>query len=80
MPHYGRGCMGRQVAGHAWPRVIRMAVRDQRAIHRAPRIDVEIASGAINTAVGECQHVSHAQDDSPSARAANGLGFVGRSL
>ena len=31
----------------AWARVVRMAVRDHRAVHRAPGVDVEVARKAI---------------------------------
>src|SRR3954464_8419391 len=44
-------------------RVIAMRVRDQRAGHGQPRIDVEIACWAIETCVGERQCVVHRRFD-----------------
>ena len=53
MVHDGGGGLGREVGAMAGPRVICVAMGDERAIHGAPRVDVEIAKWAVNAAVGE---------------------------
>jgi len=59
VPHDRGGGLGCQVGGMAGAGVIGVAVRDERALHGAPRIDVEIASGAVDTGFGEAEnHVS----------------------
>ena len=38
---------GSEVARRPGSRVVRMAVRDHRPVHRAPGVDEEVASGAV---------------------------------
>ena len=49
----GGGGAGGEVASHIRARVIGVAVGDQRTRHGTPRVDIEIARGAINAAVGK---------------------------
>mmetsp|Transcript_23891 Transcript_23891/g.43387 ORF Transcript_23891/g.43387 Transcript_23891/m.43387 type:complete len:319 (-) Transcript_23891:459-1415(-) len=55
VPH-DRSCNIRgEVSAHAGPRMIGVSVGDQRAIHRSPRVDIEITCGAIDASGGKGQ-------------------------
>ena len=51
----GQGLMGRQIGPMAGAGVVRMSMGDQRLVHRAPRIDVKSAIGAIDAFVGKAE-------------------------
>ena len=44
----------------AAPRVVGMAVRDQRAVNRPRRVDVEIAGRAVDAFVGGAEELGEA--------------------
>jgi hypothetical protein len=48
-----RGATGRKmISGAARPKVVAVSVRDDGALHRLPRIDVEIAGATVQAAWG----------------------------
>ena len=46
--HHRQRGIGGQIVPHAPSGVIRMSVRDQRAVNATPRVDIEITGGAID--------------------------------
>lgn len=51
--HDRRTGIGAHVAAMARAGVVGMAVGDQRTVHGAPRVDVEIARRAVDAAIGK---------------------------
>lgn len=54
--HHGRGGGGRQIAGVAGPGVVGVAMGDERPVDRTPRVDEEIAGGAVDALRFEFQN------------------------
>lgn len=52
----GQGIVGGQIAAHPPACVIRVAVRDQRAIYLPPRINIEISGRAVDAFWGKCKY------------------------
>src|SRR2546421_458024 len=55
----GEPLAGAEVAGAAGPGVVGVGVGDEGAGHRLPGVDVEIARGAVESAVGQDEEVAH---------------------
>ena len=77
MPRDGCGACCGEVALHARAGVVAVAVGDQGAVNGLPRVDVKIASGAVDSAVGEGEDVGHGRDDRACGTWVTGLAVEG---
>ncbi len=68
-PQDRRRAFGAEISSVAGPRMVGMAMRDERAIDRPPRIDVETACGAKEAALGKAEDVWSWHDPATRARA-----------
>ena len=78
-----RGGGGGEVVAVAGIGMVGMAMGDERAIDRVPRVDVETAGGAIDAIIGEGKHGRHLgetrRNPSPTGRRSAEAEGAGRS-